>query len=86
MAKSAYAIFYEGNGKIRTVSNIKDTKLPVAQNTYSNNNTNCDAPGAVCYLDDPYEGEMFAFMMYFFSDWPSQDEREKMWPVKRAKL
>jgi len=19
-----------------------------------------------CYLDDPYEGELFAFMMYFF--------------------
>jgi len=39
-----------------------------------------------CYLDDPYEGELFAFMMYFFAPWTNQTERELMWTVKAAKL
>jgi hypothetical protein len=29
---------------------------------------------------------MFAWMMYFFANWSSPDEAEKMWTAKKAKL
>ena len=70
MAKNSIKIFYEGEGKIRTVTKIKDIHLTVDQNEYSNKNVNCDVDfNVVCWLDDPYEGELFAFMMYLFAPW-----------------
>lgn len=36
-------------------------------------------------LDDPYEGELFTWWLYFYSDLPKQD-KELLWEVKRAKL
>ncbi len=60
--------------------------MPVAQNTYKERDgTVCDFDHN-CYLDDPYEGEMFAFMMHFFAPWEDQTERNKIWVQKRAKL
>lgn len=47
---------------------------------------NCSDFDTVCYLDDPYEGELFAFMMYFFAPWEDPNEREKMWIAKQDKL
>ena len=86
MAKNALTIFYEGEGKVRAVAKIFDNKKSVDQNTYTNRQTNCDQPTSVCYLDDPYEGELFTFMLYFYSPWNDSQEREKLWSVKSAKL
>lgn len=69
------------------MTKIKDIKLPVENNEYTNKLESCDVDfDVVCWLDDPYEGELFAFMMYFFAPWENQTEAEKMWDVKRGKL
>ena len=84
MAKNSVKIFYEGNGKIRSVASITDIKKSVEENNYWNpaNCANFDNP---CYLDDPYEGELFLVMMYFYA--PLENvEREKLWIAKREKL
>jgi hypothetical protein len=82
LAKNALPIFYEGDGKIRAVSNIKDITIePTKDNYYTTEN--CGDP---CYLDDPYEGELFAFFIDLFSDWTSFGDREKVWEYKRAKF
>ena len=35
MIDNSVAVFYDGDGRIRTVATIKDTSLPVNQNTYA---------------------------------------------------
>lgn len=76
-------MFYEGNGKLRTVTGIKDTTAPVSSNTYSNLNCTIDT----CYLDDPYEGELFVWLTDLYSDWAalnySSSERDLVWQFKR---
>lgn len=86
MAENSISVFYEGEGKIRAVTKIKDVKLPVEQNQYTNRMTDCSNFNVPCYLDDPYEGEMFAWMMYLMAPWENEDEREKIWVAKRGKL
>jgi len=39
-----------------------------------------------CYLDDPYEGELFAFLMDLYAPWTNISEREDIWIYKRAML
>jgi hypothetical protein len=48
-----------------------------------NNNPHCEKP--VSYLDDPYEGELFTWFLYFYGDIPAKD-RELLWIVKRPQL
>ena len=36
-------------------------------------------------LDDPYEGELFTWWLYFYSDL-SKEDKELLWEVKRPKL
>jgi hypothetical protein len=86
MAKNSITVFYEGEGKIRAVTQIKNVSLPMDQNTYKLRDGAVCTFDNNCYLDDPYEGELFAFMMYFFAPWTDQNEREKMWAVKAEKL
>jgi hypothetical protein len=38
------------------------------------------------YLDDPYEGELFAFFLDLYTEWSNPSDREFLWLVKRAKL
>lgn len=38
------------------------------------------------YLDDPYEGETMTMLLYLFSTWSSEEEREMLWINKRPKL
>jgi hypothetical protein len=45
----------------------------------------CDIFDNPCYLDDPYEGELFAVMMYFYAPL-SQQEKDRIWDGKRYKL
>lgn len=79
LAKNAITVFYDGDGRIRAEASIKDNQLSVAGNQYGNNVPNY-------YLDDPYEGELFAFFMTLFADWKDPAEAEKIWQRKRAKL
>jgi hypothetical protein len=85
LRQTARTVFYAGDGHIRAVATIKD---PQAQPTDPGNyGMNCDGmPWSNCYLDDPYEGEMFAVWMDLYSAWPSPADRESVWVAKRAKL
>lgn len=62
MARNSVKIFYEGNGKIRAVASIEDIKKSVEENTYTNQ-------AGDYFLDDPYEGELFAWIMHLFGTW-----------------
>lgn len=76
-------IFYEGDGKIRAVASIHNVTSKPTTNNYWN-----DSPHYL--LDDPYEGELFAFLLDLYGDWKTagynDGEREKIWIRKRAKL
>lgn len=76
---TAAQVFYRGNGRICAVTKIKDQTLPLAdpQQSYA-----CESAD---YLDDPYEGELFAYFLHAFG---GLDRREKraLWQAKRAKL
>lgn len=79
MSRSAPIIFYEGQGKIRTVSVIKDVNARPTPDNYQSENP-CGHP---CFLDDPYEGELMAFWFDLFNRLP---DREEIWNRKRPKL
>jgi len=79
LAANAYMMFYNGNGQIRAEAKILNVTAQPSPGNYQNN-----SPGY--YLDDPYEGEMFAFFLDLFGKWPDPNEREKVWVYKRAKL
>ena len=85
MVKNSIPIFYEGDGKIRTETKIADPKKSVEENTYTRAQAECNDT-IVCYLDDPYEGEMFAMMMTLFAPFSSPKEKDNIWTLKRAKL
>jgi hypothetical protein len=83
MQHSSIPMFYDGGGIIRAVSKIRDIKAqPTPENYYN--------AIASYYLDDPYEGELFAFFMDLYSPWElfnyTKAEREKIWEYKRKKL
>lgn len=71
-------IFYRGNGKVCAVVTLNQS-LPVhhVSQSYA-----CEGTAA---LDDPYEGELFTWWLYFFGRL-SKSEKESLWKVKRAKL
>ena len=77
MVKNAKAVFYDGNGNFRTVTNLKNQSLPVENNTYT---------GQPSYLDDPYEGELFTDFVFLFCDDLNETEKELIWVNKRAML
>ncbi|MBV9080552.1 MAG: MFS transporter, partial [Elusimicrobia bacterium] len=67
LAGNAVAMFYDGDGKIRTEARILDPKAaPSAANTAD------AAPGHD--LNDPYEGELMAMMMTLFGNWDDVKE------------
>eukprot|EP01125_Pyxidicula_operculata_P018068 TRINITY_DN6399_c0_g1_i2.p1 TRINITY_DN6399_c0_g1~~TRINITY_DN6399_c0_g1_i2.p1 ORF type:complete len:425 (+),score=83.98 TRINITY_DN6399_c0_g1_i2:389-1663(+) len=79
LKKNAYMMFYDGQGRIRAETTI----LNVHAQPYPGNYIN-KSPGY--YLDDPYEGELFAFFLDLYGEWPNPNEREQVWINKRAKL
>jgi len=66
MGDNSVKIFYDGEGHIRSVAGIPDITKSVEENDYYLVGE-CEVFDNPCYLDDPYEGELFAFMMTFFS-------------------
>jgi len=80
MIKYAPKIFYEGRGLVRAVTRMNDMTKPPEQNFYFHEDCK-----PYCYLDDPYEGELFASILYLLCDLPAADQ-EMIWQVKRKKL
>jgi len=78
LAKNAYMMFYNGNGLISAVTKILNVTAQPTPGNYVNDNSG--------YLDDPYEGELFAFFLDLFGQWPNENEKEEVWIKKRAKL
>jgi hypothetical protein len=72
-------IFYAGNGAVCAVTDIKNQSLHVndPQQSYG-----CEGAGT---LDDPYEGELFTWWLYFFGG-ISQEDKNLLWKVKRPQL
>lgn len=61
------------------MADIEDVGLSVDKNKYSNKDN--------YYLDDPYEGELFAWIVTLYGkDQFSQAEIDKIWTDKRKKL
>jgi len=52
--------------------------LPVSENFYTESGSG--------YLDDPYEGELFAFLLDLFGTWANETDREMIWNYKRPNL
>ena len=79
LKKNALAVFYAGGGKVRAVTQILDVKKenPDASNFKD---------ACQCWLDDPYEGELFTNFLDLFGEWPSAAERESVWLFKREML
>jgi hypothetical protein len=56
MIENARKVFFnESTGKIRAVADIADVQKGPENNNYSNNDD--------YYLDDPYEGELFTWIV-----------------------
>jgi len=77
LQKNVLTLFWAGDGNISAVTTILNVKVQPASGNYQ-------FTGG--WLDDPYEGELMAFWMDLYAPWPNQEERESIWPRKRAKL
>ena len=78
LVSTAKTLFYAGQGRVWTVVQLTDMYKPVSQNTYSS------VGGGL--LNDPYEGELFTFMLDLLTTWSDPKEREQLWDVKRPQL
>jgi hypothetical protein len=73
--ESAKTIFYRGDGNVSAVVYILDPfKVPTPDNYMQ-------ADG---WLNDPYEGETLTQLLYLFSSWDSDEERDLLWTTKRG--
>lgn len=72
--RNAKMIFYRGDGDTSAVSYVLNGSVFPTPSNYAH----CDG-----YLNDPYEGETLTVLMYLFSDWSSEKERNKLWEKKR---
>lgn len=75
--KYAKDIFYRGDGKVSDVVYILNAFVEPFADNYQHISG---------YLNDPYEGETMTMLLYLFSDWSSEEERDLLWTDKRAKL
>lgn len=75
---TAKKIFYAGAGKVCAVTDLNQT-LPV---DHPNQSYRCEGAGT---LNDPYEGELFAWWLDFYGGLGHSD-REALWELKRPQL
>lgn len=73
-------VFYRGNGRVCSVVDLNQTLLPSDQAQ----NYSCEG-GDTALLDDPYEGELFTWWLYFFGGLSNADKQD-LWKVKRPQL
>ncbi|KAJ5662378.1 uncharacterized protein N7477_009994 [Penicillium maclennaniae] len=76
---TAAKIFYQGNGRVCAVIDLKDQSLPI---DHPDQSYTCEGDGL---LNDPYEGELFTFWLQFFGGL-SDSDKEALWNVKRPQL
>ncbi|KAE9378230.1 putative GPI anchored protein [Stipitochalara longipes BDJ] len=76
---TAAKIFYAGNGAVCAVTDIGNQSFYIndPRQTYK-----CEGSGT---LNDPYEGELFTWWLYFFGGL-SQNDKNTLWTVKRPQL
>ena len=81
--KNVARMFYLGDGKICAVVDLKQDLEP----NDPNQNYTCEAGsnGSPGLLNDPYEGELFAWWIYFFGGLSNADKKA-IWIAKRPKL
>ena len=81
MTQYASMIFYAGDGNVRTVTLISNmSAIPYPENYASQ--SPCSDP---CYLDDPYEGELFVVYLTLFGGLPEADQ-DLLWQNKIPKI
>lgn len=78
LADNSITVFYDGGGRIRCVTKILNTSALPFPGNYETSGW--------CYLDDPYEGELFAVFMYLYGRWHDIHEAENIWIYKRGML
>ncbi|KAH6713228.1 putative GPI anchored protein [Leptodontidium sp. MPI-SDFR-AT-0119] len=71
-------VFYPGNGRVCAVTTL-DQSLHVND---PRQNYTCEGSGV---LNDPYEGELFTWWLYFFGGL-SRKDKDLLWQVKRPQL
>ena len=85
MQKNVIMMFYQGEGRVRSVVKIANITSQPSLSNYQ-----LATPCGPCYLDDPYEGELFAWFMDLYGQWKAngyqENERDKIWIFKRKKL
>lgn len=79
--RNAKTIFYRGSGDVSAVVEILD---PFSVDELTNPNNYKHVEGQ--YLNDPYEGETMTQLMYLFSDFKTEEERNMLWMKKREML
>lgn len=72
---NAKTIFYRGDGQVSAVVTIADAFAAPTVENYKEESG---------YLNDPYEGETMTQLLYLFSDWESEEERNNLWVQKRG--
>lgn len=80
-AKNAARVFYAGDGKVCAVTDLVNQSFPVDSKLQ---NYSCEGkpPGLI---DDPYEGELFTWWLYFFGGLGEEDKK-LLWEVKAPQL
>lgn len=78
-ASNAARIFYAGQGKVCAVTDLANENLTVWD---KGQNYSCEGSS---YLDDPYEGELFTWFLYFFGGLGEQDKKA-LWEFKAPQL
>jgi hypothetical protein len=71
-------MFYHGNGKVCAVVDLDQSLQP----NDPDQNYTCEGSGV---LNDPYEGELFTWWLYFFGGLSTEDKRA-LWVAKRPQL
>lgn len=73
-------MFYLGNGGVCAVTRLNQSQAPNSPNQ----NYTCEG-GDTSVLNDPYEGELFTWWLYFFGGL-GQPDQGALWTAKRPQL
>ena len=73
-----WQVIYDGGGRVCAVTTLNQS-LHVNS---PHQNYSCEGSGV---LNDPYEGELFTWWLYFFGGL-SQTDKDLLWQVKRPQL
>ncbi len=77
--ESGFQLFYNGTAQVCAVTTIHNQFLAV---DHPEQSYHCEGTGR---LNDPYEGELFTWWLYFFGNLSVAD-KDMLWVVKRPQL